>query len=174
MPTENWLPVMGFEALYEVSDLGNVRRIARGPGTYIGKVLAPRPLPSGYLQVNLSCRSKAVNRYIHHLVMDAFVGHQQVGIGKTSIQVNHKDGNKKNNRFSNLEYIGRRAHHDHGIANGLTPRAERNARAKLNTTQVLEIRELLKTMNRAKIAGMYGVSTSTIQYIDMRWTWKHI
>ncbi len=73
---ERWLPVVGLEGTYEVSDLGNVRSLDRTIGhgnrtrSAFGCVLKPRIGTSGYPQVYLDGKTKSV----HRLVLEAFVG----------------------------------------------------------------------------------------------------
>lgn len=51
---EQWRPVVGWQGIYEISDLGRVRRIAAGRGNRgVGRVLRGRPLRGGYLRVRL-------------------------------------------------------------------------------------------------------------------------
>lgn len=110
--TERWLPVVGFEGIYEVSDCGNVRSLDRfiaNPlpnGVIRRQFISGRPLKPGrqkigdYPYVNLSRGNKAQrSRHVHRLVMDAFVGRQPEGM-----QVRHLDGDPTNNNLSNLAY----------------------------------------------------------------------
>lgn len=107
--TENWKPIPGYEGFYEVSDLGMVRSLDRkircGDGVtrvFYGQVLTPRPtVHGGHHQVNLSRGSRAdkKNRYVHRLVMAAFVGPCP-----PDMEVCHNNGHPTDNRLSNLRY----------------------------------------------------------------------
>jgi NUMOD4 motif len=73
---ERWLPVPGWERLYEVSDLGRVRSLPRKGGNnrwYGGKVLVPYP-HKGYPVVPLCRGGQRTMRAIHQLVLEAFAG----------------------------------------------------------------------------------------------------
>ena len=88
---EEWKPVVGYESKYEVSNLGNIKRVydktcPRDKG-YIGKPIKPR-VNNSYIRVSLEDKSYAV----HRLVAEAFIPNPE---GKKT--VNHKDGNKANN-----------------------------------------------------------------------------
>lgn len=116
---ERWLPVVGFEGSYEVSDQGGVRsldRIEEHP-TYSrklnGKPLKPTILSNGYLQVHL-VKGGVGNKFsVHVLVMRAFVGPRPNGL-----QICHNDGSKTNNHLSNLRYDTNSANMQDAIRHG--------------------------------------------------------
>ena len=96
--TESWRPVLGYEGLYEVSDLGRVRSIPR-PGTR-GGVMRTWPNIHGYLSAGLrrdGCPNTQFN--VHALVAEAFIGPRPA-----DAQVRHFDGDQRNNAASNLLY----------------------------------------------------------------------
>ena len=90
---ESWKPIEGYEASYEVSDSGRVRSVARG------RVLKPQVRGRGYLGVTLYREKVAKNKYIHHLVAQAFIGDRPVGL-----MVCHDDGDMNNCAVTNLRY----------------------------------------------------------------------
>lgn len=102
---ETWLPVAGFEGLYEVSDLGRVRGvdrlIVRGQGNYPvrGVVLSPGLNSSGLLMVSLRRDGRRHSKMVHRLVAEAFVSGRADGL-----EVCHNDGNALNNRADNLRW----------------------------------------------------------------------
>lgn len=57
---------------------------------------------------------------------------------------------------------------------GNQPAGERNCKAKLSESQVLEIRRLSESVSRKSLAETYGVTTATICGIILRQIWKHI
>jgi hypothetical protein len=78
---ERWLPVVGWEGLYEVSNYGHVRSLDRYVPDSLGRVrhllgcvLKPFIAGKGYLAVSLKFSGKRKTRYIHSLVLGAFVG----------------------------------------------------------------------------------------------------
>lgn len=94
MTNEIWLPVSGYEGLYEVSNLGRVRSLFR-----YKKVLHPSNT-NGYATVEL-WKDKARKRIgVHRLVALAFVSNPS---GKPF--VNHKDETRNNNNADNLEWV---------------------------------------------------------------------
>lgn len=108
--TETWLPVVGYEGLYEVSDLGRVRSLDRVVrqrnrwGTevdraYPGRVLSPSADSSGYLQVTFSRDGIQYRPLVHHLVLAAFGPPRPEGY-----IADHADGDRRNNRVDNLRW----------------------------------------------------------------------
>ncbi|ERG63471.1 hypothetical protein L332_03560 [Agrococcus pavilionensis RW1] len=104
-PTENWLPVVGYEGWYEVSDLGRVRSVSRevrtGVGTrhMQGRVLRPFTRADGRYSVTLSRDDERRTRLVHRMVLEAFVGPQPTGA-----ECCHHDGDPTNNRLTNLRW----------------------------------------------------------------------
>ncbi len=101
---ESWLPVVGYEGLYEVSDLGRVRSLSRnrrdGRGYLPGRVLRPGPQRRGYLTVSLTDADGCVrSRRVHQLVLGAFVGPRADGM-----EVLHNNDVPGDNRLVNLRY----------------------------------------------------------------------
>lgn len=99
---EVWLPVVGWESFYEVSSLGRVRSLPRPKGHAGrpgGAILKPGVQTNGYLIVTLARPGKRLTRTVHRLVLETFVGPRPKGE-----ETRHLDGNKLNNRLSNLTY----------------------------------------------------------------------
>lgn len=77
---ERWLPVVGYEGLYEVSDQGRVRSLDResvnASATYTrrGRMLRPTTKDSGHLYVSLWNNGSRIKAKVHRLVLEAFVG----------------------------------------------------------------------------------------------------
>lgn len=107
---EEWRDVEGYEGLYQVSSYGRVRSVDRivkypdgkSPRHFKGKELRPQNASTGYLFVNLSRNSRIKRVGIHRLVALSFI---QKPDG--NMEVNHKDGNRHNNRVENLEWVTR-------------------------------------------------------------------
>lgn len=104
---EKWRQIKGFEGLYEVSNLGNVRSLGRSyrmrngkTRMHKGRILKPGRDGGGYEFVVLRKDGLSLNRKIHRLVADAFVS----GRSSTANVVNHIDENILNNRADNLEW----------------------------------------------------------------------
>lgn len=102
---ERWLPVVGFDGRYEVSDLGRVRRVPhtavdrRGYRLTWGPLILKPKLRRGYLRVALPTRWGRVNRCIHILVLEAFVGQRPPGM-----EARHLNGDRSDSRLVNLTW----------------------------------------------------------------------
>lgn len=100
---EEWRPIPGYEGIYEASDLGNIRGVdridARG-WPRRGQPLAAVPhVHDEYLHVCLTKKGRHRTVKVHHLVLKTFVGPRPEGM-----QGCHNDGNRVNNRLSNLRW----------------------------------------------------------------------
>lgn len=101
---EHWIPVVGYEGLYEVSDLGRVRRVERlgVDGRQVPrKILPPRPgrREGVHLFVQLYRDGQKNDVRIHRLVLDSFVGPCSPGG-----VVRYRDGDPTNNSLANLHW----------------------------------------------------------------------
>lgn len=94
---ETWLPVVGYEGLYEVSSLGCIRSTPR-PRTR-GGLLKVSTGKRGYPKVSLCKDDAQVTHEVHRLVAAAFIGPRPGGQ-----EVRHKDGDVLNASSDNLEY----------------------------------------------------------------------
>lgn len=104
-PDEKWLPVVGYEGYYEVSDQGRVRSLTRrvyaGRGRdriSEGRVLSPY-LGDHYVKVRLKRDASGATKNVHQLVAEAFLGPRPEGM-----EVCHDNGQNHDNRVENLRY----------------------------------------------------------------------
>lgn len=110
---ENWLSVPGYEGLYEVSDVGNVRsldrlaRTGRGQRKVRGRAIRQYERSDGRLSVTLSQDDQQSTRLVHHLVLEAFVCPRP-----RNHEACHADDNPQNNRVSNLRWDSHAANID--------------------------------------------------------------
>ena len=171
-----WLtiPSHGF---YEVSDEGEVRSIDRiierrgKPARLAGKVLKPLKHSQGYAMVALNAGSRQL---VHSLVMETFVGPRPKGM-----DINHKNGDKKDNRLENLEYCSRSQNMTHAVKTGLMPPPplKRGTAQHLNKLTENQVREIRKWSSEgggtAQIARHYNVGESTVRNIlkGNSWSW---
>lgn len=106
---EIWKPIKGFEGFYEVSNLGRVRSLESGRWKNRVKILKPGKLNNGYLKVTLFKDGKPKTFLVHRLVAEHFIPNPL-----NLPQVNHKDENKENNCFENLEWCDAKYNSNYG------------------------------------------------------------
>ena len=173
MIDEIWKNVVGYEGLYEVSNLGKVRSLKR---PHIGRIRKPQFTQDGYYKLNLSKHNKRTNYLISRIVATAFIPNP---LNKS--EINHKDCDKTNNRESNLEWHTHLENMRHAGRNGRlnTPRdatsyGETKPGAKLNWDDVLEIRALYPTgaYTYAALGRIFNVHYLNIRNIVQGWGWK--
>jgi hypothetical protein len=168
--TQEWKDVVGYEGVYQVSNLGEIRRIlayeARATRT-----LVPAMTKSGYLTVSLWHCNKGKSLYVHRVVCEAFHGTQP------GYWCNHKDGNRTNNCADNLEWLLPRENEHHAIASlGKSNAGERNGQAKLTAQQVRAMRLLHENEGYSvtDLASMFNVARRTAANIVARRTWVSV
>jgi len=169
-----WKQVVGYEGTYEVSEFGDVRRVVyydkreRDPG-----LLRPAPDTYGYLQVALVLNGKSKAAQIHTIVANAFLGPKPKGMER-----NHKDGNKLNNHYSNLEYVTHGDNIRHAFRQGLYPVGEASKASKLTEAEVRRIRSMYvpgkKGAGAVSISRQFNVTSTTVWAILRGKTWKHV
>ena len=106
---EQWKPIEGTDGKYEVSNLGHVRTNGKRPG-----LLTLTKQKSGYRYAMIEIDGKSCNRRVHRLVAQHSLPNPD-----NMKEVNHKDGNKDNNRADNLEWCTRSHNVKHSFDTGL-------------------------------------------------------
>jgi hypothetical protein len=155
-----WLPVVGYEGLYEVSDTGRVRSIKGGAEKLISYGKDGRPF------LNLWKQNKQKVVRPHTLVMTAFVGARPNGQ-----ECCHNDGDPSNNNLSNLRWDTPTANQADRVKHGTSNRGEQCGTAKLTQAQVDAIRK--DTRLQREIAADYGVLQNNISRIKSGKRWAH-
>lgn len=157
---EIWIPVKGFEDRYQISNHGRlksftIKMIKSFPNGYILKGTVDS---SGYLGIMLGySKSERYKNRIHVLVGEHFIPKNESGL---KLCINHLDGNKLNNHWSNLEWITLSENVKHAVMSGLfDKKGEKHTHAKLTNEKVLEMRRLRfkEGLTHQKIADMFGV-----------------
>lgn len=177
--TEEWRDIAGYEGFYQVSNLGRVRSADRLINTVYGakrrmygRVLKPKLNKSrgDYCVVFLSVDGVAKNRYVHQLVLEAFIGPRP----GPNYQCCHADRNPQNNRLDNLRWDTPANNTADKLLHGTTGKGERSGTAKLTDKDILVIRERAKTEIHRVIAADYGVKRQAIDRIVNKTRWSHI
>lgn len=110
---EIWKDIKGYEGLYQVSNLGNVRSLCFKNSNKI-KLLKTSPTNCGYYKVQLYKNGIPKMHYVHRLVAKSFIENPLL-----KPEVNHLDGNKSNNKVNNLEWATDKENQDHATDTGL-------------------------------------------------------
>ena len=103
-----WKDIKGYEGVYQVSDEGEIKRFFKTGREKIIK----GTLTSGYPSICLSVDNQQKAFYIHRLVAEAFIDKPRTDI---PLEVNHKDGNRQNNKVENLEWVTLRENQLHAM-----------------------------------------------------------
>ena len=134
---EAWMPIKGYEGLYEISNFGNVKRCSRkiyhdkllGDKEFyiLPEILLRHNILKGYHYAHLKKDGTSKGFRIHRLVALHFIGEPP----GPEYQINHIDGNKANNRADNLEWVTPRQNTHHAIDSGVRQYTEaRRAKQK--------------------------------------------
>lgn len=175
---EIWVPILGYEGLYSVSNFGRVRsepkNIYRKNGVVCfqpKKVMHPASGKSKYLTLRLKGRDGLYRtHYVHTLVLENFISPRPDGM-----EACHCDGNRQNNKVFNLRWDTRIGNHRDKRIHGTGTIGERHPGAKLSD-------EIVKTMRsmRAdgvpvrKLASQFSVSVGTAFRAISGKHWGHI
>ncbi len=167
-----------FEGLYAITKDGSIwsypKVWKRRNGTtskHDGKWMSLWLHNAGYLGVDLRDKRGVKRKFlVHRLVALTYIG-----IPKR-LEVNHKNGNKKDNSASNLEWVTSSQNSQHAEQNGWLPhkRGAEHKFAKLNEEKVAKIRLLTVTHSNKEIASMFGVNSGVISRVVNRKAWRHV
>ena len=128
------------------------------------RYIKPQKNSKGYLRVGIVGKL----RFVHRLVAEKYVPNP-LGLP----QVNHKDGNKLNNRADNLEWVTNKQNRQHAVKNDLQIQGERCPWAKLSEEDVLFIRNA-KDVSNKELAKQFNVNRSHIASIRRYNSWKSV
>ncbi len=172
---ERWKKIKEYPN-YAISDWGRVKRIAKDNNgqdrnAKIGKILKSAIVTGGYKQIGLFADGERKGFLIHKLV-----AHYFIGSCPKEKELNHKDADKENNYYGNLEYITHSENMKHAAKNGLMRWGELHPNTQLVKKQVLKIRRLYNTGNykQKELARKFNVSCYVIYKIVRNKTWKHL
>lgn len=161
-----WKPVCGYEGYYDVSSDGRILSLRRGAELKFGNC------GDGYLGVNLSVNGVRRGFSVHRLVAQAFIPNPD---GKP--QVNHKNGDKTDNRVDNLEWVSASENSLHSVRIGHSkhPKGEASPRAKHSEAIIREAKRLFSAGASAyRVAKTLGLSQWTAGDVKSGKCWAHV
>jgi len=177
----NLVLIPGYEGKYAVCDEKYIVQLEK-----YGKVL-PAPFflremhdQYGYAYVSIYRNRKNSSQRVHRLLMLTFCG------PSNGLSVNHKDGDKKNNSLSNLEYVTHKDNIRHAHKMGLctTHRGELHSGNKIPEDEIIRIKMEYSSytmVNRKPYRGFFkdhairlGVSDTVIHYIAKGRNWSYL
>lgn len=157
---EVWKRIEFVPTKLEVSNKGGIRRVSPDGKISDAKAFVGK---AGYSYLGLKL-------VVHRLVAMAFIGPWEDGM-----YVNHIDGNKANNRASNLEYVTPLQNSQHAKEKGLyTYRGENHDNSRLTNKDVRKICKLFGKMSMSSIAKIYKIHPSAINNIKNGRSWAHV
>lgn len=172
-----WFPVLGF-AGYEVSSCGKLRSTPRTnhQKNRWGETPCVRSYPSvvlkpeenkGYLRYRMKRCGRSKAMLAHRLVALAFLPNPE-----NKPHVNHKNGNKHDNRVDNLEWVTAKENEAHSRS----ALGKRSYNSKLSPDEIREMRMWWNTgdVTYSDIAKTWGVSLGNARAVCLNLSWKHV
>lgn len=184
---EIWKDIVGFERMYQVSNLGRVKSmgkiIYKSNGvrqTFSERILKPGRGSHGYYGVALYNKGMGETHLIHRLIADAFIPNPD-----NKPMINHIDSDKTNNSISNLEWVNGKENSNHASVRGrmrrnhnqrinyrLSKIGELNPMSKLSNADVKNIKRLIPFMKQKDIANIYNINATVISNIKNNKRWN--
>ncbi len=144
-----------------------------GSISVLGKEWKPRkPSPSGkYWSVIVRWKGKLLHKYVHTIVLEAFVGPRP-----NKHEARHfPDRDTSNNKLSNLSWSLRSVNHQDKHTHGTALTGEKNNLAKLTINNVRDIRRRASNgMPTGAIARSLGFPDSTVRHVVKGRSWRHV
>ena len=174
---ERWKEIEGFYGYYLISDFGRIKSIGGwcGSAKRKEKIRSTSLTKDGYIKVRLNKKDKDKTARVHRLVAEAFIPNLE-----NKDTVHHKDGNKQNNHFSNLEWFDRseQMYHAYDLQLKKSQTGIENKNSKLTSDDIKEIRKLYvrqsKEYGTVALAKKYGVTDSVIGLIIRNKSYKKV
>ena len=168
--------IIGFNN-YSINEYGVIKSLSRvlfnGKINYISKekILKNRIDRYGYEYISLRKDKKEYKFRIHRLVAMMYLDNFS-----NKLTVNHIDGNKRNNHYSNLECISLGDNIKHAKNNNLHAYGIKQHNSKLNDILIREIRDkyIPRIVTIKQLSNIYSVSEQVIFDVIHKNTWKHV
>lgn len=135
-----------------------------------GRELKPDKTNRGYYRITV-CKDNKTKRFsLHRLIAELFIPNPL-----NLNTVNHKDGNKKHNHKSNLEWMSQADNQAHAVDNNLCPSGEQNGNSKWKEDIIHDVCSLIEQgLPRGPILKATGITKSSFDDIRRRKTWVKV
>lgn len=162
---ELWKDIPGFEGEYQASNLGRIKSLAKSYKTGCGyirqvpdRIMSCNKLtPKGYMRVRIKNKTYQLHRIVALTWLNKIEGKDQV---------NHKDGDKTNNKIDNLEWVTNQENRDHAVKNNLIAIDKKCPHTKYSKELVLKIRELHSSgMTQYSIAKLFDLKVGYVHRV---------
>ena len=164
---ENWVDILGYEGIYKISDLGNIKRIKTKKGCCIESPVKPWVNSNGYCAVGLSVNSKVKTLIVHRLVYKSFIGDPK------GLDVCHNNGVRTDNRLSNLRADTRKGNMSDVYKHDTHIRGERCGTNKYSQEFITEFKKNIVNFKSIRQAAMfYKIPIGTAYGITQGRTWN--
>lgn len=172
---EEFRPVPGFPN-HRVSNFGRVQRKKTpgkkwpDPDNFVWRDCIDGVAGDGYRAVRLTHNGRCVARYVHRLILEAFVCPCPPGM-----ECRHLDGNRTNNRLDNLAWGTPCQNTGDKRRHGTVKRGEGIGTAKLTVGDIEEMRRMRAAgVPRGEIAERFGVQPTQVSRVVLGSNWQHI
>jgi len=181
---EIWLPIRGYEDSYLISNFGNIKSLPREVvfmtsnqfGVYLvtrltrGKLHTNFPHRRGYPYITLYHKGTPKKFSVHRLVAEHFIPNPN-----NHPEVNHKDGQRHNNHFSNLEWCTSSQNQLHSTKILKRGIGEDHGLSKLTEDDVLKMRKLYSSgLDVESLSVLFSASKSNVRRILNHEAWVHV
>lgn len=171
--SEIFKPIDGLNGYY-ISNHGRVKadrvtvKFGKQNKTYPERFLKSWKSKTGYNYIDISVNCEIMRFLLHRLVALYFIDNPE-----KKPHINHIDGNKNNNHYSNLEWCTASENLKHARDLGLNNSiGSKNKMAKFTNIQISDIRKSNKTIT--EISKEYGVAIATISRIKSNHIYKDL
>jgi len=160
---ENYFLIEFYKGVFDIDGNGRLYRLISKSNNHRSKKDKPidQKMPNGYMNANT-----IINKIVHHVYMHRFVWFLHYGKIPEGKQINHKDGNKANNKIENLELATPSENMKHSYDHNLRGKNWEHANAHLPREKYVTIDKLLKTGKTIKsIALLLNHNWKTIKRV---------
>ena len=176
--------IKGYEDLYSITNFGRIYSKRNSIYLTLDKSVQPQ---TTYLRAVFQDNGRIERHLVHRLVAESFLKEPSETLvkeclksGSDVVLINHKDGNKQNNHFSNLEWSDRseQMYHAYDLQLKKSQIGIENKNSKLTSDDIKEIRKLYvrqsKEYGTVALAKKYGVTDSVIGLIIRNKSYKNV